>query len=98
MLTGFLSMTHPACFLFFCMFQRSRNLGSKNLPIPWETYWGPQSEPLTMGPLVSDGPDSGRISPELTQLLRHLAGGGNEARTELFSGILQGLSNYNETN
>jgi hypothetical protein len=51
-----------------------------------------------MGPLVSDGPDSGRISPELTQLLRHLAGGGNEARTELFSGILQGLSNYNETN
>ena len=47
---------------------------------------------------LNDGSDLGRISLELSQLLRHLAGGDNKARTELVSKILQGLTKYNETN
>ena len=34
----------------------------------------------------------------LSELLGHLAGGDNKARTELVSKILQGLLKYNETN
>lgn len=43
-------------------------------------------------------PDLGRTSLELSQLLGHLAGGDNKARTELASKILQGLTKYRETN
>lgn len=50
------------------------------------------------GPLVNDSPDLGRISLEQSQLLGHLAGGDNKARTELVSRILQGVTKYNGTN
>ena len=49
----------------------------------WEAFWALSREPLT-GFLVSDGLDLGRISLELSQLLRHLVGGDNRARTPKF--------------
>ena len=47
---------------------------------------------------LNDGSDLGRISLELSQLLRHLAGGDNKARTELVPETLQGLTKCNATN
>ena len=47
---------------------------------------------------INDGPDLGRMSLELSQLLGHLAGGNDKARMELVSKILQGLTKYNRTN
>lgn len=44
------------------------------------------------GPLTNDGPDLGKLSLELSQLLGHLVGGDNKARTELVSKTLQGLT------
>jgi hypothetical protein len=46
--------------------ERFRNLGNKNVPIPWKTSWAPQGESLTMG--LQSMP-LGRINLELSQLL-----------------------------
>jgi hypothetical protein len=43
--------------------------------------------------LISDNPDLGRRSLELSQLLGHLAAGANKARMELVSEITKALPN-----
>lgn len=82
-------------------FLKSKNLKKKNLEnkknsIPWEATWASQRDSLTMG-LQWMMDRWGRLSLELSQLLRHLAGE-DKSRTELDSKIFQSLTNYSETN
>ena len=71
----------------------SESIGNKIFNSPGSIL-GSSEGATDNGTLVSDSPDSGRRSLELSQLLGHLAGGDIKAQTE----ILQGLTRYNRTN
>ena len=68
----------------------------ENLNLPGSQL-GSSEKVTDNGSLISDYPEGGRIAPELSQLQGHSAGGDKEARAELVSEIIQGLTKYNAT-